>query len=222
MPLNPWTARESSRRVCADPGRRSCTRWWRRPNQSVHHVENLRPHYARTLRHWRERFERSPSVSSAATVRRRVRAGVASVSCRVRGVVQDRLPAAVSDRLRAAGRAPLYAAQPFPERNLPPHDHHAATSSSSAADPPARPAPALWPACRRRRLVHGPRAVPPRQGLRRLDHAAVVRRSTWTLTTMHRRAPDPSAVHGLSYRRPRWRRRRFALRPRRQLRHPAL
>jgi len=58
-PLNAWTARRIFPGAYP-PTVAEVMRYVLEPaQQSVHHLENLRPHYARTLFHWRERFERA-------------------------------------------------------------------------------------------------------------------------------------------------------------------
>ena len=97
-PLNPWIRRwifpgaypptvgEALRGVLEPDG-------W-----AVLDVENLRPHYALTLRHWRERFE--AHEAEVAAPGRALRAAVAPLSRRLRGGLPGRLPGAVPGRLR--------------------------------------------------------------------------------------------------------------------------
>jgi cyclopropane-fatty-acyl-phospholipid synthase len=83
--------------------------------QSMHHVENLRLHYARTLAHWRARFD-------AAETQVRDRFGdaffrawdlylAASEAAFAAGTLQ-----LFQIVFAPSGNAPLFAAQPFPER----------------------------------------------------------------------------------------------------------
>ena len=70
---------------------------------SVLDVENLRLHYARTLEHWRRRFERRRGRVRD-DVRRALRPRVAAVSGRLAGGVHHRLDAALPGRVRAAAQ----------------------------------------------------------------------------------------------------------------------
>jgi cyclopropane-fatty-acyl-phospholipid synthase len=65
---------------------------------SVLDVENLRLHYAQTLRHWLG--ARAECRSDRADVRRAVRADLAAVLVRINGRLPNRRPAIVSDRVR--------------------------------------------------------------------------------------------------------------------------
>jgi cyclopropane-fatty-acyl-phospholipid synthase len=113
-PLNAWTARRifpgaypptvgEVLRLVLEPAR-----------QSIHHFENLRLHYARTLEHWRRRFERSEED---------VRAQFGDAFFRAWHLYLASSEAAFQSGslqlfqivFAPGGRAPLYYAQPLPE-----------------------------------------------------------------------------------------------------------
>jgi cyclopropane-fatty-acyl-phospholipid synthase len=83
--------------------------------QSMHHVENLRLHYARTLTHWRTRFEGAESEVRERFGDAFFRAWdlylAASEAAFAAGTLQ-----LFQIVFAPAGSAPLFAAQPFPER----------------------------------------------------------------------------------------------------------
>ena len=82
--------------------------------QSMHHVENLRLHYARTLTHWRTRFEAAESEVRARFGDAFFRAWdlylAASEAAFAAGTLQ-----LFQIVFAPSGNAPLFAAQPFPE-----------------------------------------------------------------------------------------------------------
>ncbi|HEY7058154.1 MAG TPA: cyclopropane-fatty-acyl-phospholipid synthase family protein [Vicinamibacterales bacterium] len=87
--------------------------------QSIHHVENLRLHYARTLEHWRARFERSEQEVRTQFGDAFYRAwdlylAASQASFRTGSLQLFQIVFA------PAGREPLYAAQPFPETAIAP------------------------------------------------------------------------------------------------------
>jgi cyclopropane-fatty-acyl-phospholipid synthase len=81
--------------------------------QSIHHFENLRLHYARTLEHWRHRFERSEqevkSQFGAAFYRAWYLYLASSEAAFLNGSLQ-----LFQIVFAPSGNTPLYAAQPFP------------------------------------------------------------------------------------------------------------
>ena len=83
--------------------------------QSMHHVENLRLHYARTLTHWRTRFEGAESEVRERFGDAFFRAWdlylAASEAAFAAGTLQ-----LFQIVFAPAGNVPLFAAQPFPER----------------------------------------------------------------------------------------------------------
>jgi len=87
--------------------------------QSIHHTENLRPHYARTLEHWRVRFERAEQEVKAQFGDAFYRAWhlylAASEASFIGGSLQ-----LFQIVFAPAGRSQLYAAQPFPDATTAP------------------------------------------------------------------------------------------------------
>jgi cyclopropane-fatty-acyl-phospholipid synthase len=118
-PLNAWTARRIFPGAYAPTVAEVLQRVLEPARQSVHHTENLRLHYARTLEHWRARYERAEQD---------VRGQFGDAFYRAWDLYLAASEASFSTGslqlfqivFAPAGRAPLYAAQPFPETAVAP------------------------------------------------------------------------------------------------------
>ena len=117
-PLNAWTARRFSRAPMLQPWRRFFNAF-----SSPRGSRFITPRIFGCITHARsstgECATSAPSRTYGNSLATRS-TGRGSVPRRVRGVVQLGIPSALSDRLRASGPTPLYAAQPFPETAVAP------------------------------------------------------------------------------------------------------
>jgi len=118
-PLNAWTARRIFPGAYAPTVAEVVHDVLEPANQSIHHFENLRLHYARTLEHWRARFGQSEREVRSQFGDAFYRAWdlylAASEASFVIGSLQ-----LFQIVFAPSGRAPLYAAQPFPEATTAP------------------------------------------------------------------------------------------------------
>ena len=101
IPTNPWIQRRIFPGGHA-PTLREMTDIVEPFGFSVLDLENLRPHYAKTLGHWLGRFE-GLGRERGRNVRRQVRPHVAAISFRVLGGIRQRGPAIVPIRFRPPG-----------------------------------------------------------------------------------------------------------------------
>jgi cyclopropane-fatty-acyl-phospholipid synthase len=113
-PLNAWTAHRIFPGAYPPTAGEVLRQVLEPARQSIHHFENLRLHYARTLTHWRRRFERSEQEVRSQFGDAFYRAWhlylASSEAAFATGSLQLFQIVFAPD-----GRVPLYAAQPFPE-----------------------------------------------------------------------------------------------------------
>jgi cyclopropane-fatty-acyl-phospholipid synthase len=113
QPLNAWTARRIFPGAYPPTAAEVFKLVLEPAQQSIHHIENLRLHYARTLEHWRHRFERSEqevrSLFGPAFYRAWYLYLASSEAAFETGSLQ-----LFQIVFAPSGNTPLYAAQPFP------------------------------------------------------------------------------------------------------------
>ena len=172
---------------------------------SVLDVENLRLHYAKTLEHWRQRFD-GAGRRGGGDVRRALRPRVAAVSRRLAGGVHDRHRCSCS---RSCSRA---AQQRDSVDARPAADGSPTMDTCDVLIVGGGPAGSTCAWTLRQAgldvVVIDRATFPARQGLRRLDHAAGRRRAASSIPTTYRQRPDVPADHRLPRRADRRRSRR--------------